>query len=778
MTTAHHTSGRLRTILAAIALSTCALLPAAALDVRLSDIAKARELPPGAPKASDVVMRNLMPHPRNSADPYDSIAAIKGFHITRLEWTYTENKSFIDKVHALGVWFGGAASAGNYKGSVPSEQWNVVDINGKPVYATWMRAWKKPNPWGCPNNPEFRAGHLRFVIATVDAGADGLQRDEPAQSKHALRWGGCFCEHCMNGFRTYLQTHADAAKLRELGVIDLTSFDYRAYLKSKNAPEGDDFMKGPADYLRSQFEAFQIASTIAFNRWWRTELNRHAGRSVSVSCNNGVRDWGDIELSFDFCIGELNASDATPEYLYAAMKRASDFNRSQTVTMPLRSDTNETADYIALIRRTIALVYAVGGHIEAPWDTYLPTPKGDRFFGAPASYADQFAFIRGMSGYLDGYEDAFVTGGNLDDRRWKNAPALVISGNTKGIAAFIRAIPGKQTAPAVIHLIDTKKEPAPFSLSLNPQSFFGERPFRVRMCTPLPYEKQAHDRAFTVKDYGTLVRSVTVCEPYRTDIAVPALSPNVILVVEPAADAAGGVWQPNFIGDDMRFYDAMTLTIGCATAGAAVRYTLDGTEPTERSALYQKPMVLTDTATVRARAFTRNASSAIASAHFIRRSRPLNLIQNGEFDDGMNGWKKVIWPGKGSDKALLADIDAAAKISGKNSMKLTVNEKTGAVYHLRLTQQFTAEAQKEYVLTFRAAASSPVKCRVGLQGAEPPHKVVGMREMAIGEQPSLYRLTGENSGDTFEALVQFDLGGVDPATDIWIDDVRLERVAD
>jgi hypothetical protein len=53
-------------------------------------------------------------------------------------------------------------------------------------------------------------------------------------------------------------------------------------------------------------------------------------------------------------------------------------------------------------------VYAVGGHIEAPWNTYLPTPDARRFFGKPEEYADLFAFVRGTARYLDSYEDAYA----------------------------------------------------------------------------------------------------------------------------------------------------------------------------------------------------------------------------------------------------------------------------------------------------------------------------------------------------------------------------------
>ncbi|MEK6796903.1 MAG: chitobiase/beta-hexosaminidase C-terminal domain-containing protein [Spirochaetota bacterium] len=749
------------------------ILCADAAELRLADAAQSRQLPPGAPKASDVVMRSLAPRPASKSDPHDTLAAVAGFHVTRLEWTYTDKKEFIDKVHALGVWFGGAVSAGNYKGSVSSEQWNVVNIDGTPVYATWMRAWKKPNPWGCANNPEFRDGHVRFVIDSIRAGADGMQRDEPAQGKHALRWGGCFCDHCMKGFQRYLKDNTDAAVLSKFGITDTTGFDYRAYLKGKNYPSGDDFMKGTPDELRAEFERFQVRSTVEFNKWWRTEVNRITGRTVPITCNNGVRDWSEIELAFDSCIGELNAADAQPSYLYEAMRKAASFNRGQTVTMPLRSDPKETPDWITHIRKTIAVVYAVGGHIEAPWDTYLPTPKGDRFFGKPEQYADMFAFIRASAPYLDGYEDAYAHGADIDDARWtkQNKPFHITRGG-KGIYAFARVLPGTVNAPVAIHGIDWKRTPAPFTVSLDPDAFGGV-PLRVKLLTPIPYTKDMHDAAFAQKDYSRMVSVTELSSGFSTSIDMPALE-YAIIIVEPLK-AADGVWQPHFQHDDV-FYGKTSITIASATKGADIYVTKDGSEPSLTSERYRGPILLREDMTLRARAHHRGEWSKTAEAHFVREAPLVDIIRNGGFDNGTESWETLLWQGKTSANALAAEIDSTGRISGKNSLRLTVNERVGAVYYLRIAQPFTAEPNADYALTFRAFANGPMSCRAGLQGKDAPHTVIGMRTIELTSTPSAFRIAGRSKDTASEALVQFDLGGNEPGSVLWLDDVRLTRI--
>ena len=70
---------------------------------------------------------------------------------------------------------------------------------------------------------------------------------------------------------------------------------------------------------------------------------------------------------------------------------------------------------------------------------------------------------------------------------------------------------------------------------------------------------------------------VTVSEPQYPTVATPTFSPD------------GGAYT-----------SAQTVTISCATAGAAIRYTLDGSTPTANSTLYSSPITISQTTTVKA----------------------------------------------------------------------------------------------------------------------------------------------------------------------------------
>ena len=75
------------------------------------------------------------------------------------------------------------------------------------------------------------------------------------------------------------------------------------------------------------------------------------------------------------------------------------------------------------------------------------------------------------------------------------------------------------------------------------------------------------------------------------------------------------------------FVPPAAVSISCATEGATIRYTLDGTDPTETSAVYTQPVVIEGNAKIRARAFKGGlAPSEIASAAYFKRRTPNDVF--------------------------------------------------------------------------------------------------------------------------------------------------------
>ena len=64
-----------------------------------------------------------------------------------------------------------------------------------------------------------------------------------------------------------------------------------------------------------------------------------------------------------------------------------------------------------------------------------------------------------------------------------------------------------------------------------------------------------------------------------------------------------GVAEPQFNPTTCLFYPSTNVTITCATEGATIRYTLNGTDPTELSTIYDGPITVNDDIEIRARAW-------------------------------------------------------------------------------------------------------------------------------------------------------------------------------
>jgi formylglycine-generating enzyme required for sulfatase activity len=94
-----------------------------------------------------------------------------------------------------------------------------------------------------------------------------------------------------------------------------------------------------------------------------------------------------------------------------------------------------------------------------------------------------------------------------------------------------------------------------------------------------------------------------------------------------ADDGAGEVAQPVFDPPGGSYDSAQTVSISCATNGATIRYTTDGSEPDSASLLYSNPIIVGSTLTLKAKGFKPGwIPSAIASATYTITSLPSQMI--------------------------------------------------------------------------------------------------------------------------------------------------------
>jgi len=153
---------------------------------------------------------------------------------------------------------------------------------------------------------------------------------------------------------------------------------------------------------------------------------------------------------------------------------------------------------------------------------------------------------------------------------------------------------------------------------------------------------------------------------WKTDMA-----PSAIKSAEYTIEGTTGtVATPTFSPDGGTYTSAVTVTIGCANPGATIRYTTDGSDPTENSPLYTGPVVISTTTTLKAKAWkTGWDPSAIKSADYVMVDR-LYVDKNapGPTHDGLS------W-----DTAFLTIPEAMAFASAGNEIWVAAETYDGSI---------------------------------------------------------------------------------------------------
>ena len=143
---------------------------------------------------------------------------------------------------------------------------------------------------------------------------------------------------------------------------------------------------------------------------------------------------------------------------------------------------------------------------------------------------------------------------------------------------------------------------------------------------------------------------------------------------EPVETAA----TPTFSPAACSFYPTTNVALSCATEGATIRYTLNGSEPTASSAVYSAPIALSATTTIKARAFADGMNaSAVASATY-------TLTEPVDPPDPPPSGDKMFYVGETGYDSWAAAMNAAsaggtvylgadAEISGTQLKSLTID---------------------------------------------------------------------------------------------------------
>ena len=375
------------------------------------------------PRRSDVVLSSRWVHYSSVGGPYDTWGAVEAFNATRIDWVYTSNRSFVEtaaSAHGLSVTPATNANVPDDGDDRCNDQhtqpkscnWSVgrvLNIDGLPLSSppgVFRRV-----AHGCVNSPEYMKIALSFVDKLKLTGARAIQHDDASMNDESVQWSGgnlsasgCYCSHCMAKFTTsLLKLNSSAASKLRAQYNVTTDWNYRDWLFFAR-PIATPHSTPDHSTLRDAFVEFQLASTEEYVHTLRSHLEADKSDSpTTMSANNGG-SWASPYHLFDYGIGELELNIGTQmtllRRLHALFVADVPAGKQQVLTMPKGLELKEwlTLQGAAIVRATIAVSYALGGHILVPWDAEF---SGGRYYGNASQYGDLFSFVRRHASMFD-----------------------------------------------------------------------------------------------------------------------------------------------------------------------------------------------------------------------------------------------------------------------------------------------------------------------------------------------------------------------------------------
>ncbi len=109
----------------------------------------------------------------------------------------------------------------------------------------------------------------------------------------------------------------------------------------------------------------------------------------------------------------------------------------------------------------------------------------------------------------------------------------------------------------------------------------------------------------------TITTSVKIKAKAFASPKIPSITTSATYII------TGTVATPTFSPEAGTYASAQSVSISCLTSGANITYTLDGSTPTETSTVYENPITISSTTTIKAKAFLEDyESSQVSSATY------------------------------------------------------------------------------------------------------------------------------------------------------------------
>jgi hypothetical protein len=289
-------------------------------------------------------------------------------------------------------------------------------LDGEKLLVPWL--WDHehkghPAYWFCTNAPGYRE-FLRWQVrmATV-TDIEGLHIDDYAGTAGTEWRGGCFCRHCMAGFREYLKANVPEERLRECGVESLDGFDYGEFLRGQGVTVDDYRRKvGSSLPLGPEYLTFQYTTAAE----WVEQIHKYAeeiiGHPLMLSVNSAANSPKALVIADKltyFCgeVGRNAEARQVPTNPIFVFKLGDALGKPQVSTASGQDWAYCMEHNLpGLVRTWVAQAYAYGHQLMAPVRQWAYTQeKGTHWYETdPDDFVDLYRFVRENADLFDDYE--------------------------------------------------------------------------------------------------------------------------------------------------------------------------------------------------------------------------------------------------------------------------------------------------------------------------------------------------------------------------------------
>jgi hypothetical protein len=293
----------------------------------------------------------------------------------------------------------------------------VFDLDGNPVEAAEADASGNRRYLGCTNHPAFRAYLRKQVCEAMMANPVGLHINNYLGAATAVLSGtGCFCDFCVNGFRTFLKSSGASDALKQAKIDDVETLDYRRLIKDICRTQEQFFTMRTGLPLFDSYVEFQCEQAKASVASLHGLARECAGDDVfvSIAIPESLQDFARVTPHCAYGVWEV--AHHTGESVERYIDIIKNYRIMEAIGIPCA--VNAAPVDWAYVKAAhadmracawIALAAAHGQVFMAPHRVRAMSAEGrsEWFYGEADTYAPLFAFMKKHSELFDGCASAF-----------------------------------------------------------------------------------------------------------------------------------------------------------------------------------------------------------------------------------------------------------------------------------------------------------------------------------------------------------------------------------